>query len=49
VIVLRSIEGYSIKETASLMGIKEGTVMSKLSRALKKLKVELEKLGYTNG
>lgn len=49
VIVLRSLEGYSIKETSELMGIKEGTVMSKLSRATKKLKIELEKLGYTDG
>ncbi|MBI1307569.1 MAG: sigma-70 family RNA polymerase sigma factor [Bacteroidetes bacterium] len=45
-VVLRMIEGYSIKETAEILEIREGTVMSGLKRALDKLKNILEKLGY---
>jgi len=45
VVVLRMIEGYSTKETSELLGIAEGTVMSKLSRALKKMKETLLKNG----
>jgi RNA polymerase sigma-70 factor (ECF subfamily) len=44
VVVLRLMEGYSIKETAEIIGIKEGTVMSKLSRALKKMQTVLDDL-----
>lgn len=44
VVVLRLMEGYSIKETAEIVGIKEGTVMSKLSRALKKMQAVLDNL-----
>ncbi|MFT5512022.1 MAG: RNA polymerase sigma-70 factor (ECF subfamily) [Bacteroidia bacterium] len=42
VVVLRMIEGYSVKETSSLLGIAEGTVMSKLNRAMKKMKETLD-------
>lgn len=38
VVVLRIMEGYSTKETANILNVPEGTVMSKLSRGLKKLK-----------
>jgi len=37
VVVLRMLEGYSTKETAALLGVPEGTVMSRLSRGLDKL------------
>lgn len=38
IVVLRMIQGYTIKETAQILGIKEGTVLSRLSRAQEKLK-----------
>ena len=38
VVVLRLIEGYSTKETAQLLKVPLGTVLSRLSRAQKKLK-----------
>lgn len=41
VIVLRLIEGYSTKETAEILQIAEGTVLSRLARAQKKLKTVL--------
>ncbi len=37
VVVLRMIEGYSTKETAALLEIAEGTVLSRLARGMKKL------------
>ncbi|MFQ5571184.1 MAG: RNA polymerase sigma factor [Rhodothermales bacterium] len=37
VVVLRMLEGYSTRETAALLNVPEGTVMSRLSRALDKL------------
>lgn len=43
VIVLRMIEGYSTKETAEMLEMPLGTVLSRLSRAQKKLKEILEK------
>ncbi len=45
VVVLRMLEGYSTKETAELLDIPSGTVLSRLARGQKKLKVVLEKLG----
>ncbi len=42
VIVLRLIKGYSTKETAQLLKIPLGTVLSRLLRAQKKLKVILK-------
>ena len=44
VIVLRMIEGYSTQETAEMLALPQGTVLSRLSRAQEKLKVILEKL-----
>ena len=38
VIVLRLMEGYSTKETAEILGLPGGTVMSRLRRAQEKLK-----------
>ena len=38
VINLRMIQGYSTKETAKILGIAEGTVLSRLKRAMDKLK-----------
>lgn len=38
VVVLRMIEGYSTRETADMLGIPEGTVLSRLSRAMEQLK-----------
>jgi len=38
VLTLRLIEGYSTQETADLLGLPQGTVLSRLSRAQKKLK-----------
>lgn len=44
VVVLRMFEGYSTRETAEMLGIPEGTVLSRLSRALEQLKRTLEPL-----
>jgi RNA polymerase sigma-70 factor (ECF subfamily) len=38
VIVLRLIDGYSTKETAGILGIPVGTVLSRLARAQKKMR-----------
>jgi len=38
VVVLRLMQGYSVKETAKILEIPEGTVLSRLSRAQEKLK-----------
>ena len=37
VVVLRMLEGYSTKETAALLAIAEGTVLSRLARGMKQL------------
>lgn len=41
VVTLRLIEGYSTEETAELLGIPLGTVLSRLARAQKKLQIAL--------
>lgn len=41
VVVLRMIQGYSTKETADLLGLPLGTVLSRLARAQVRLKDEL--------
>ena len=46
VIVLRMLQGFSTKETADTLDIPLGTVLSRLTRAQEKLKIELKKLGY---
>ena len=38
VIVLRHIQGFSTKETADILGFPQGTVLSRLSRGMEKLK-----------
>ncbi len=43
VATLRLVEGYSTEETASLLGIPLGTVLSRLARGQKKLRMALEK------
>jgi len=42
VIVLRLIDGYSTRETAEILSLPIGTILSRLSRAQKKLKIILE-------
>ncbi|MCK5412271.1 MAG: RNA polymerase sigma factor [Gemmatimonadetes bacterium] len=44
VVTLRLIDGYSTRETAGVLGVPEGTVQSRLSRALKKLEAYLQPL-----
>ena len=43
VVTLRMMEGYSTEETSEILGIPLGTVLSRLSRAQKKLKLVLAK------
>ena len=38
------IDGYSTRETAEILEIPEGTVLSRLSRALRSLEIELKPL-----
>lgn len=44
VVVMRLVQGYSTKETADMLNIPMGTVLSRLSRALDKLRLNLKKL-----
>jgi RNA polymerase sigma-70 factor (ECF subfamily) len=44
VVVLRLIEGYSTQETAELLGLPKGTVLSRLSRAQEKIREAIERL-----
>ncbi|NNF04742.1 MAG: RNA polymerase sigma factor [Rhodothermales bacterium] len=48
VVVLRMIEEYSTEETADILGIAYGTVLSRLKRGLDKLKDTLAESGYTS-
>jgi RNA polymerase sigma-70 factor, ECF subfamily len=41
VVVLRVFHDYSTRETAELLGVPEGTVLSRLSRAMKELETQL--------
>lgn len=41
VVVLRMMDGCSTRETAEILGLPEGTVLSRLSRAMKQLETEL--------
>jgi RNA polymerase sigma-70 factor (ECF subfamily) len=42
VVVLRLFQDYSTRETAQILGVPEGTVLSRLSRAMKDLEAQLE-------
>ena len=42
IVILASIEGYTTKEVAKILGLPHGTVSSKLFRSLKKLRAMLE-------
>lgn len=44
VVVMRMLQGYSTKETAEILDLPLGTVLSRLSRAQEQLKMKLEKL-----
>ena len=44
VVVLRILEERSTREAAEILGVPEGTVMSRLKRAMEKLEVELRPL-----
>ncbi|TFH35767.1 MAG: hypothetical protein E4G95_06520, partial [Bacteroidia bacterium] len=44
VVTLRMLQGYSTKETAEILDMPLGTVLSRLSRARDQLKEILEKL-----
>ncbi len=48
VVVLRLIDGMSASETADVLGVPYGTVLSRFKRALASLKQALEKEGYEN-
>jgi RNA polymerase sigma-70 factor (ECF subfamily) len=45
VVVLRMIEGYSTRETAEILGIPEGTVLSRLARGMDALEPLLQPYG----
>ncbi|MEM9986461.1 MAG: RNA polymerase sigma factor [Bacteroidota bacterium] len=47
VVVLRMLEGYSTEETAKLLGLPKGTVLSRLARGQKKLRTIMEKMGLS--
>ena len=40
--MLRMIDGYSTKETAEILDIPSGTVMSRLARAMERLEREMK-------
>ena len=42
VVVLRMIEGYSTHEAAEILNVPEGTVMSRLARAMKRLETDMK-------
>lgn len=42
IIVLAVIQGYTVRETADILGAPQGTVSSKLHRSLKKLRANME-------
>ena len=44
IVTMRMLQGYSTKETAEILGLPLGTVLSRLSRAQEQLRVILEKL-----
>jgi len=48
VVVLRLINGYSVKETAGILKLPQGTILSRLARAQKKLRKLLKPLFFDN-
>lgn len=44
VVVLRLIDGYSTRETAQILNVPQGTVMSRLARAMDSLESELKEM-----
>ncbi|MBN2746101.1 MAG: RNA polymerase sigma factor [Bacteroidales bacterium] len=46
VVVMRLMNGYSVKETAEILNLPQGTVLSRLSRGQKQLKDVLSKSNY---
>ncbi|HNW57450.1 MAG TPA: RNA polymerase sigma factor [Bacteroidales bacterium] len=38
IVMMRMLQGYSVKETSEILGLPQGTVLSRLSRAQKQLK-----------
>ena len=46
IVVLRMLEGYSTKETAELLDLPQGTVLSRLARGMKKLEAVLKQYIY---
>lgn len=46
VIILRHIEGFSTKEASEILNLPQGTVLSRLSRGMEKMKKVLEKMGF---
>ena len=43
VLILAVVQGYTVRETAEILGAPQGTVSSKLHRTLKKLRAQLER------
>lgn len=48
VIILRLVEGFSTKETADLLKVPPGTVLSRLARGQQKMREILENMGFWN-
>ena len=45
IVLLSVLEGYTLREIAAMLGLPQGTVSSKLSRTLKKLRRQLQENG----
>ena len=43
IVALAVVQGYTVRETAEILGAPQGTVSSKLHRTLKKLRAQLER------
>ena len=49
IVLLSVLEGYTLREIAAMLGLPQGTVSSKLSRTLKKLRRQLQENGKEAG